>query len=230
MRHLSKIGIVTLALTAALPALAQYQPNYQTAPQQPAAMGTQPMYGGMQPPPPQGYAPQGMPMAMPQYTPQQGQQPAMQANGLTIGQWFQQYDAIRRAAQMNPMERQQADGLMSQGLSILVPGENKLATKQLLANMVGRYQRACMQLQQLPQIPPTQQLHQSYWNYFNTAGGLFNDYLRVQDNLMVRDATTGQPVAAGLLQRKQMLEGLEGRCKQMDTATRTQFGVPPYQY
>lgn len=149
---------------------------------------------------------------------------------MTIPQWFAQYDQIRREAQMSPAERQQADTLMSQGLSILVPGERKIATKQLLGMMVGRYQRACAQLKSLPQIPPTQQLQYSYFNYFNTAGNLFADYIRVQDNLFLTDATTGQPLAAGLIQRKQMLEALEGQCKQMDAATRNQFGVPPYRY
>ena len=228
MRLMQKLPNIAFALGAALllgsPAFAQYQPQPQYAnqslPGQPPSMPTQPYTG----PVPQT-------AAMP---PQQFMQPqaAMQApaQGLTIGQWFTYYDQIRRDAQMNPNERQQADQLLSKGLSILVPGDTKLATKALLGSLVGRYQRACAQLRQLPQIPPTQQLHTTYFNYFNTAGNLFNDYLRVQDNLLASDASTGQPLAAGLIQRKQMLEALEGHCKQMDTAARAQFGIPPYQY
>lgn len=179
--------------------------------------------------------PQQQPMqqfAVPPMQPMQQMQSMQQqpGPGLTIAQWFNQYDQVRRQAQMSPVERQRADSLMSRGLSILVPGDTKIATKQILGTMVDRYTRACNQLKGLPQIQPTQQLQVAYYNYFNTAGLLFLDYLRVQDNLLLSDATTGQPLAAGLLQRKQMLEMLEGRCKQLDAQVRAQYGVPPYQY
>jgi hypothetical protein len=227
MQHLNTIGLsILLALTAS-PAFAQYP----TQPQQ------QPVYGAPQ----QGYPVNGMP-PMPNgmatgmtprpfgAPPQTGAPMRAPQQPISIGQWFTRYDQIRFDAQMSPQERQQADALMSRGLSILVPGDNKLATKQLLSTMVGRYQRACAQLKDLPQIAPTQQLQASYFNYFNTAGGLFGDYLRVQDNLFLTDATTGTPLAAGLLQRKQMLEALEAQCKQIDAGARQQFGIPAYRY
>jgi hypothetical protein len=220
-----RIACVAAMLSCATPAFAQYNgqpqyPNQQTMPQQ------QPMYAM---PPQGGYAPQGMAAVMPQgggVSPQGMQAPAQ---NLTIGQWFTRYDQIRHDAQMSPMERQQADNLMSKGLSILVPGDTKVATKQLLSTLVGRYQRACFQLKELPVIAPTQQLHTSYWNYFNTAGGLFSDYLRVQDNLFMTDPS-GSPLAATLMQRKQSLEALEARCKQIDASARAQFGIPAYPF
>lgn len=154
--------------------------------------------------------------------------PAGNAPGtMTVAQWFSKYDQIRHAAQMSPAERQRADNLMSKGLSILVPGDEKQATKTLLISLVSRYQRACQQLRTLPQLGATSNLHQEYYQYFATAGGLFSDYARVQDNVFAKDPT-GQPIAAGLLQRKQMLEALEHQCKQVDSQTRTQFGVAPY--
>jgi hypothetical protein len=236
MRQLQNIVMLAAALlSVGAPALAQYQEQYP-------GQGAMPPSGYGRTMPAAGY-PQGMPMQQQfaggpppqvqqpgQFGGQQPQQMQAPSNGITVPQWFMRYDQIRREAQMSPVEKQQADSLMSRGLSILVPGENKIATKQLLGMMVGRYQRACAQLQALPQIQPTSQLHVSYFNYFNTAATLFNDYVRVQDNLFLTDATTGAPMAAGLLQRKQMLEMLEGRCKQMDAATRQQFGIPPYQY
>lgn len=230
-----RIACVATMLSCATPAFAQYNgqpqyPNQQPVPQQ------QPMY----PTQPQGaYAPQGVPNGMatgmmqmqrlPATAPA-GMQAPMQNQNLSIGQWFTRYDQIRHDAQMSPLERQQADQLMSKGLSILVPGDTKVATKQLLSMLVGRYQRATLQLKELPVIPPTQQLHTSYWNYFNTAGGLFADYLRVQDNLFLTDAASGQPVAAGLMQRKASLEQLEAHCKQIDAAARAQFGIPAYPF
>lgn len=146
---------------------------------------------------------------------------------MSVGQWFTAYDNIRHQAQMTPAERQQADALMSRGLSMFMPGEEKLAAKALLQQMVGRYQRACQQLKALPILSQTQLLHRSYYNYFSTAGQLFADYVRVQDNLFVADAS-GQPLASSLLQRKQNLETVEHQCKQLDAQMRQQFGVPPY--
>jgi hypothetical protein len=224
-----RIACAAMLLSCATPAFAQYNGQPQYAPQQPMQpMQQQPMYAM----PPGGYVPQGMATGMAP-RPAGGMAPvAMQAPGqnLTIGQWFTRYDQIRHDAQMSPAERQQADQLMSKGFSILVPGDTKLATKQLLSMLVGRYQRACVQLKELPMIGPTQQLQTHYFNYFNTAGGLFSDYLRVQDNLFLTDATSGQPLAAGLLQRKQSLEALEAQCKQIDAAARQQFGIPAYPF
>src|SRR5205807_6758061 len=137
---------------------------------------------------------------------------------------------IRHQAQMNPSERQRADALMSRGLSILIPGDEKASTKALLTSMVTRYQHACQQLKQLPQLNQTTNLHHGYYNYFAAAGALFSDYVRVQENLFVTDATTGQPVASGLLQRKQMLEALEHQCKALDAQVRQQCGVAAYPY
>ncbi len=159
-------------------------------------------------------------------------QPARPAQlpSISLADWFAHYDLIRHQAQMNPLERQRADSLMSRGLSILIPGDEKLATKALLSSLSERYQRASQQLKSLPMIPPTQQLHRGYYQYFSTAGQLFADYVRVQDNLFLTDATTGQPLAAGLLQRKQILESLEHAVKDLDQQTRQQYGIAPYPY
>jgi len=159
---------------------------------------------------------------------EQSQQAGAPTSQMSVAQWFQNYDQIRHQAQMSPQERRRADALMSKGMSILMPGDEKEATRKLLISMVSRYKRACEQLKMLPQLSQTAYLHHAYYNYFSTAGQLFGDYLRVQNNLFVTDATTGQPVASSLIQRKQMLEGLEHQCKQVDLQTRGQFGVAPY--
>jgi hypothetical protein len=96
--------------------------------------------------------------------------------------------------------------------------------------LTAKYDTACRQLSSLPQLNQTKYLHQMYYQYFSNAEQLFSDYLRVQNNLFITDATTGQPLAAGLIQRKQMLEGLEHQCKQIDMQTRSQFGMQPYPY
>lgn len=170
------------------------------------------------------------------YMPQQQQQqpPPAQAKvspqqAAKVYQWFLKYDEIRRRAQMNPIEKQQADGLLARGLGLFMPGQDKLAAKQLLSGLVGRYQTATQSLQSLTVIPETRQLQEAYYQYFDNAMRLFADYLKVQDNVFAVD-NTGQSIAKQLIQRKLMLENLEHGCKDFDAQTRRVFGVPAYQY
>lgn len=153
-----------------------------------------------------------------------------QQNLANIQQWFVSYDQVRRAAQMNPQERQKADGLLSKGLSIIVPGEEKVATQALLTKLVNKYQMATDQMKRLPLYPETEKLHRGYYQYFNEARKLFSDYLKVQTNLFVVDEQTGKPLAGGLMLRKQNLEMLDQNNKALDEQLRNQFGIAPYQY
>jgi hypothetical protein len=194
---------------------AQGYPPPQGYPQ--GAQGYAPMPGAMMTPPASGQSGNRMPPVAPP-----------KAGGMSVAEWFHSYDQIRHQAQMSPAERQHADSLLSRGFSILMPGDEKIATKNLLTSMVLRYQKACQQLKALPQMSQTTALHHAYYNYFATAEQLFGDYLRVQDNLLTTDAATGQPLASSLIQRKQMLEAFEHECKQMDAQTRGQYGIAVY--
>jgi hypothetical protein len=144
--------------------------------------------------------------------------------------WFQAYDDIRRRAQMSPSEKQKADGMMSQGLSVVIPGAQKAETQQLLSSLVNRYQVAAGKLKNLPFYPETGDLHKGYFQYFTQAGGLFSDYLKVQGNLFAVDGQTGKPLASELMTRKEALESLDQRNKYIDTQVRNQLGIAPYQY
>lgn len=146
-----------------------------------------------------------------------------------VYQWFLQYDEVRRRAQMNPIEKQQADGLLARGLGLFMPGQDKLAAKQLLSGLVMRYQTASRSLQGISPLPETRQLQESYFQYFDNAMHLFSDYLKVQDNVFAVD-NTGQSIAKQLIQRKIALESLEHQCKQIDWQLRQQYGVAPYQF
>ncbi len=148
----------------------------------------------------------------------------------SVPQWFGLYNQVRRRAQLSHQDRQRADQIMSKGLNMFMPGDDKAAAKALLTGMVARYQYAAQEMRQLPVLPQTERLHAGYLQYFVTAGGLFGDYLRVQDNLFLTDPATGQPVAAGLMQRKQNLEQLERACKEFDAQLRQQFSVPAYPF
>lgn len=147
---------------------------------------------------------------------------------MSVAQWFNSYDSVRRQAQMNPAEKQNADALMSKGMGMMI-GNDKAAAKAMLTGMVGRYQKASGQLKQVPQMQQTSSLHMLYYQYFTTAAALFADYIRVQDNLFQTDAA-GQPLATNLMARKQALEALEAQCKQVDATLRGQFNIQPYRY
>ena len=130
---------------------------------------------------------------------------------------------------MTPQERAKADDLLSHGLQLFVPGEEKIVAHNLLTGLVSKYDTACNQLKALPFYPETSALHRQYFEYFKEAKDLFSDYLRVQNNLMVKDQQ-GKSVMAGLIERKANLENTEQQAKAMDNDTRNRFGIPPYRY
>ena len=154
---------------------------------------------------------------------------AQAADNGQVAQWFQSYDAVRRQAQMTPQERAKADAMLSKGLSIIVPGPEKASSQQLLTRLVNNYGAACQQLEHIPVMPPTEQLHRGYYQYFSEAQRLFSDYLKVQNDLFAVDQN-GKPIAGQLLDRKAALESLDQRNKSLDAQLRQQFGIPAYQY
>ena len=183
-----------------------------------------------------GYAaPQAYPYGGPCCAPSQpSQAPVMQQKvspqtAAKVYQWFLKYDEIRRRAQMNPIEKQQADVLLAKGLGLFMPGQDKLAARQLLSGLVMRYQTAAQSLQALPVQNETKPLQEAYFNYFDSAMRLFADYLKVQDNVFAVD-NTGQSIAKQLIQRKTQVENLERYCKDLDAQMRGAFGVQAYQY
>ncbi len=144
--------------------------------------------------------------------------------------WFGDYDQIRRQAQLSPDERRQADLILGRGLSLFMPGPDKAVARQLLTELVRRYQVATQQMSNLRMIAPTEQLHRGYYEYFSQAMRLFSDYLKLQDDLLAVDPNTGQPVASGLVDRKENLARLDENNKALDQQLRAQYGIPPYQY
>jgi len=150
--------------------------------------------------------------------------------GAQIQDWFAKYDAIRRKAQMNPKERQEADALLSKGLAIIMPGADKTESAALFQMLESRNGTAAEAMKQLPVYPETEQLHRGYYQYFADAHSLFGDYLRVQNNIMTPDPKTGKPLMGALLVRKQALEELDATNKTLDEQIRAKFNIAPYRY
>lgn len=165
-----------------------------------------------------------------QYTGAAGAQAASAGtNPQAVLGWFSRYDAIRRQAQMTPAERSKADAMMSQGLSVIIPGEEKVAAQAFLSRLVQKNSVAANQLKQLPLYPETENLHRGYYKYFTDAARLFQDYITVQNNLFAVDGQ-GKALAGGLVMRKQALEELDQANKALDARLRQQFGVAAYRY
>jgi hypothetical protein len=151
-----------------------------------------------------------------------------------VSDWFQQYDQIRRQAQMSDSERERSRGLMAQGMAASFmqsanAAQDKAAASALLRRMVQRYQLASSQMSTLPRIPETKKLYDAYTQYFQEAGALFSDYLRVQNNLFATDGA-GKGLVGQLAQRKSDLEMLDAANKDLDARLRDKFGVAAYAY
>ena len=151
------------------------------------------------------------------------------SQGDYIRQWFSKYDEIRRQAQMNPADRAKADNLLAKGMSMFIPGPEKIVTSQLLEKLVAKNRAASESMKQLPLYKETDKLHRGYYKYFTDAQTLFSDYLAVQNNILV-PGPDGKPLASQLLARKQGLETLDQSNKALDAQLRQQFGIGPYQY
>ena len=218
---------LVLAATAS-PALAQqgqYPPQYQQV--------QNPNVPGLPVNMPVGYGPPGAPpQQQGNFYPPAAQNQAAQpdrARAQMIGQWFQNYDEIRRKAQMNPTEKAKADGLMSKAISMFIPGNDKVEAQKLLQSLVARYNQAVEDMKRLPLYPETEKLHRGYYQYFTNAKQLFGDYLTVQQNPLATDSN-GSPVAGSLMPRKQGLESLDQANKALDAQLRSQFNIPAYHY
>lgn len=146
-----------------------------------------------------------------------------------IQTWFSNYDKIRRQAQMNPADRARADNMMSKGLSIIIPGAEKVQAQAFLQKLVDKNTAAANSLKHLQLYPETEKLHRGYYRYFTDAAGIFRDYINVQNNLFAVDGN-GKAIAGGLPARKASLEQLDAANKQLDAQLREQFGIAPYQY
>lgn len=216
------VSLCFLGLLSA-PALAQQgqnPPQYQQVPGQAVP--------GLPTTVPVGYGPQGYPQNQGNPVPQQTAQ-GNEARQQVINQWFQNYDEIRRKAQMSPAERSKADGLMSKAIAMFIPGDDKVQAQKLLTGLVARYNQAVEDFKLLPLYPETERLHRGYYQYFVNARQLFGDYLAVQQNPLATDSA-GNTIAATLLPRKQNLEALDVANKQLDGQVRAQFGIPAYRY
>lgn len=152
--------------------------------------------------------------------------------GDKVCDWFQKYDNIRHEAQMSPQEKERSQTLLTQGMAASIfkssgGDQDKAAAAALLHRMVDRYRRASQELSQVGELPETRKLQRGYELYFRTAGDLFSDYLKVQNNLFATDSN-GNSIVGQMQQRKADLEALDAANKELDSRVRSKFHVAPY--
>jgi hypothetical protein len=148
---------------------------------------------------------------------------------ITVKQWFQAYDQIRRDAQMTPDEKSQSMRLMSNGITPGATDSDKQLAQDIVNKMVARYSRATTAMRQLPVIAQTQDLHYGYSKYFLEAGLLFQEYLKMQSNVLATDGG-GKPLIIKLKDRKSELERLDASNKSLDLELRQKYQVASYRY
>lgn len=146
---------------------------------------------------------------------------------LTPTQWFASFDQILKANICTAAERHQLEDALSKGVSIVLDPQLKASVQTLLSSLVSRYKVAETQFAQLPPTPQTERLQKAYSEYFSMGGQLFGDYLKVVENPLAADPSTGTPLLAQLLPRKVQLAGIRDALAKFEAQVRTQLGVAP---
>lgn len=146
--------------------------------------------------------------------------PRISAQTKKVANWFAQYDAIRRAAQMSSNEKRACHKLMG---AVFSPNpRDRDAGKLLLKTMADRYSGAVAQLSKLKRIPETSELHSAYLEYFKTARSRFQ-----QSEIAMNDGK-GVNAVAHLGEAKRELGGMDVRNKALDRTLRRKFNIPSF--
>jgi hypothetical protein len=123
---------------------------------------------------------------------------------LTVSEWFDKYDQIRRDAEMT-----MGDKWQSLLLQAKKPEPNNAA---LATRMSKKYSRALSEMKKLGSTPETKALQVGYIEYFVTARQLFEDYLVAQKEVPFTNQS--------LVPTKKKLEVLDKRNKEIDDGLR----------
>ncbi|MBZ0185419.1 MAG: hypothetical protein K8F91_04130 [Candidatus Obscuribacterales bacterium] len=143
-----------------------------------------------------------------------------------IASWFSKYDGIRRAAQMSPAEKVKANKLIDKGFFILLPGFGRISAQRLLKKMVSRYEKASVELEELPEIPETKELQLAYQSYFKNAHSVFKDCRRLISHPFAHSKDGGS-LKKSIKKRKEQLDILESQNKLLDARLRDNLHIAP---
>ncbi len=133
---------------------------------------------------------------------------------MTVREWFDKYDEIRRDAEMT-----MADKWQSMLLQARKPEPKNAA---LAKRMSSKYSRALSAMKRLGSPPETKALQVGYIEYFSTARQLFEDYLVAQNAVPFTNQS--------LVPTKKKLEVLDKRNKQIDDVLRREYFIKKHRH
>ena len=139
--------------------------------------------------------------------------------------WFNQYDEIRRNAEMSLSEKLRMHHFFGKGLTAFAPDSSEPSEK-LIAQMVERYGTATQAMEALPAVPETKELQIGYTKFFKQAKDLFEKYLDIQKNRKKVGFTEHLP----LVDQKTALQNLDAKNKALDKSLRQKYSISPHKH
>ncbi len=136
------------------------------------------------------------------------------AEQLAVAEWFENYDQIRRDAEMTL-----SDKLQSMRLIALRPGEKNIA---LASRMKKKYAAALSQMQHLTPVPETAELQEGYIQYFTKAEQLTSNYIETQEK--------PSNARESILSLKKQIEELDNNNKLLDEKLRAQYSIKRHKH
>lgn len=136
----------------------------------------------------------------------------------SIKQWFEQYDQIRRSAEMTLVEKLQAKNFLDRGLKSLLGKRDEALSKR----MIVKYATAEAELRKLPKLADTQELQEGYIEFFKRMHQLFVDRVNEQGNPNI----TPETVACA----KKELQELTRRNGKLDQELREKYQIPKHKH
>jgi hypothetical protein len=138
---------------------------------------------------------------------------------LSIREWFENYDQIRRSAEMTLFEKLQTRFALERG------GDSQTrsgkSNRALAKRMLSKYTKAIADMKKLQAPPETKELHDGYIRYFTDMQQLF-----VQSFAPESDSDRRQ----FLLSQRRTLEELDRNNKKLDEELRRQNGIPRHRH
>jgi len=143
-----------------------------------------------------------------------------QASQPSLREWFEQYDQIRRDAEMTWGEKFQSRGVLERG----VDSPNRFFGKNnraLVDRLLSKYRTAVSAMNKLPILPETKELQEGYTQYFTVMQQLFLDSLAKETDSERKEC---------LLSAKITIEELDRKNKKLDEDLRKKNGIPRHRH
>ncbi len=137
----------------------------------------------------------------------------------SVSEWFEQYDQIRRDAEMSLGEKLQSRSVVEKGLNPGAKSEKKNGA--LATHLISKYETAVSAMKKLPVLPETRELQEGYTQYFIKMQQVFVECHKVRKAPATKQS---------LLSEKKKLEDLDKKNKKLDDELRKHYGIPKHKH